>query len=438
MLNTNYLLNGSLTLTAGQVNPESSVSVLPEVIRRAESVRRHCHRRINDTKRDSTLDSTNSTLPPALLQREPIITPSLPSFSMFLRRLLVDNRHSIVYCDVPKVASSTVKAALAIATGRLSANISVNPSESLLRLVPVHSPKFMSSIGLRSLANPWLRRRVRTFTDRHASGDGNSLTPPSITIETEIDQIVEYFRIGRYRKFVVVRHPFDRVVSAYRDKFVRRNRYTNHFHRKYGRLIVSRYRDNQSSVRWRYLTSTNGRLVTPSSASDEVDNRGHDVTFVEFVRFLIDEAPEVKRFKINPHWQPVAELCRPCIVNYDYVVRIESFQAEMTAVWNKLLQSPNSAVTASSRSVLEKRRNSGPDVDLIDDDERPSEVKEDASNLEVNSMTITSRYTKLLSRDQLCLLAAFYREDFELFGYKLNANCSNIADRTTFEASLIM
>jgi len=44
------------------------------------------------------------------------------------------------------------------------------------------------------------------------------------------------------RKFIVVRHPLQRVVSAYRDKFERVNRWNQYFHKKYGRRIVFRYR----------------------------------------------------------------------------------------------------------------------------------------------------------------------------------------------------
>jgi len=426
---------------------KSPESALLTVVRRAASVQRYCHR-INDSERRPNEESTNSTSAAVLLQRQP--SKSSPPFSMFLRSLLVDHRHSIVYCDVPKVASSTVKAALAVATGRLSADVIADPSESRLRRLLVHSPKFMSSIGLRSLANPSLRRRIRKTNSRLVAGGGNSLTSAAIGVETEINQILEFFVNHRYRKFVVVRHPFDRVVSAYRDKFTRRNRWTNHFHRKYGRLIVSRYRDNSnrpsiSSARWPYWASTpvaddvdvaKHSYSVPSLATEdlspvhnETDNKGHDVTFVEFVRFLIDETPEVQTIKINPHWQPVTELCRPCTVNYDYVVRIESFQPEMTAVWNELLRPSTSAITASGRSVLEKRRNSGPDFDILNDDDRSREVKPD---VEDNSDTVTSRYTRLLSRDQLCRLAAFYREDFELFGYNFNTNCTG---RKTFETS---
>lgn len=39
--------------------------------------------------------------------------------------------------------------------------------------------------------------------------------------------------------FLIVRHPFDRILSAYRDKFERKNSY---FHKKYGEAIVNKFR----------------------------------------------------------------------------------------------------------------------------------------------------------------------------------------------------
>jgi len=73
----------------------------------------------------------------------------------------------------------------------------------------------MARIGLTSL-----RRRLAT---------GDNGTWP------KLGQMLQLMR-----KFIVVRHPLQRVVSAYRDKFERNNYWNQYFHNKYGKLIVSR------------------------------------------------------------------------------------------------------------------------------------------------------------------------------------------------------
>lgn len=123
----------------------------------------------------------------------------------FARSLLFDRQRQIVYCAVPKVASSTVKMAMALMTGR------VDHSQP----IDVHDASYMAILGLTSLHS------------RLATGDNRTWS--------ELDQKLELLR-----KFIIVRHPLQRVVSAYRDKFERDNRWNKYFHNKYGRLIVSR------------------------------------------------------------------------------------------------------------------------------------------------------------------------------------------------------
>ena len=123
----------------------------------------------------------------------------------FAGSLLFDTERRIVYCAVPKVASSSVKMAMALMTG----------TADWSRPISVHDSSFMARIGLTSL-----RRRLAT---------GDNGTWP------KLGQMLQLMR-----KFIVVRHPLQRVVSAYRDKFERNNYWNQYFHNKYGKLIVSR------------------------------------------------------------------------------------------------------------------------------------------------------------------------------------------------------
>ena len=66
-------------------------------------------------------------------------------------------------------------------------------------------------------------------------------------------------------KIVFVRDPFERLVSTYQNKF--QARYSKYFHETFGRKIIQRYRKN---------------------ATAQARKDGSDVTFSEFVRFVLD------------------------------------------------------------------------------------------------------------------------------------------------------
>ena len=56
--------------------------------------------------------------------------------------------------------------------------------------------------------------------------------------------------------FIVVRHPFERLVSAYRDKLERShadNYQTDFYYKKYGQKIVKKYRQKAISIFGKYF-----------------------------------------------------------------------------------------------------------------------------------------------------------------------------------------
>ena len=93
-------------------------------------------------------------------------------------------------------------------------------------------------------------------------------------------------------KFLVVRHPLDRLVSAYRNKFEFGD--PDKFPLKYGRHIVRQYRENATEMALR---------------------TGADVTFVEFLTFLTREPLG------DGHWVRQYDQCQPCVVKYDFIGR---------------------------------------------------------------------------------------------------------------------
>lgn len=89
--------------------------------------------------------------------------------------------------------------------------------------------------------------------------------------------------------FLIVRDPFHRLLSAYRNKM-------EHFHTQYYRrlakTIVKRYRGQTSSV----------GVGAP--------------TFTEFVKYVTET-----HSRADEHWAPIYKFCTPCVVNFTIIAK---------------------------------------------------------------------------------------------------------------------
>lgn len=159
-----------------------------------------------------------------------------------------------------------------------------------------------------------------------------------------------------------VRNPLERILSAYINKFTQK--YSTYFRKRYGRRIVRRYREN------------------PSEQSLQ---RGDDVTFNEFVQYILDPQT-TQSIAFNAHWRQYYKLCRPCIVNYDYIGKYETLAYDVRNVLRKL----NVSNIRFPASVSSGRRT----ADLV-----------------------KSVYANI-STEELHSLWKLYAVDFEMFGYK--------------------
>ncbi|NXU48430.1 CHSTE sulfotransferase, partial [Turnix velox] len=179
-----------------------------------------------------------------------------------LRHLLVNDKYRFLYCYVPKVACSNWKRILKVLDGTLE---SVD-----------------------------VKLKMDHKSDLVFLGD---LRPEEIT-----------YRLDNYFKFLFVRDPMERLLSAYRNKFGEIKEYQQ----KYGVEIARRYRKNGGN------------------------SAGDDVTFSEFLRYLLDE--EVER--MNEHWMPIYNLCQPCAVRYDFIGSYERLKADADHVLHRVRSPP--------------------------------------------------------------------------------------------------
>ncbi|KAF1395500.1 hypothetical protein PFLUV_G00012150 [Perca fluviatilis] len=198
-----------------------------------------------------------------------------------LDHLIVDDTHQIIYCYVPKVACTNWKRVMVVLSQSLISPSSGKPYTDPEAVPPdlVHN----SSLHL-TFAKFW----------RHYGSLSRHLMA---------------LKLKHYTKFLFVRDPFVRLISAFRNKFGRPN---EDFYKQFGSVMLRRYSNVSGSL--------------PETAA-EAFAAGIKPTFQQFITYLLD--PETERESIfNEHWRQVYRLCHPCQVKYDFIGRLETLDTD--------------------------------------------------------------------------------------------------------------
>ncbi|XP_074521315.1 LOW QUALITY PROTEIN: carbohydrate sulfotransferase 8-like [Halichoeres trimaculatus] len=244
---------------------------------------------------------------------DPVVSPAK------MRMVWAEDKSRLLYCAVPKASCSNWKRVLMVLAG----------SAHSAQDIPHHTVHYHNPVPLLSRFN--------------------------------LEGVLE--RISTHTKVLFTREPFERLVSAFRDKFENPNGY---YHSMFGRAIISRYRAN---------------------ASRSALSSGDGVTFREFVQYLVDPRRPVG---IDSHWKQVSELCHPCMIHYDFIGKFENINSEA----NFLLRS----IGAPPHVVF-------PDFK----DRNPQDQR--------TSSSIMMRYFSQLNATEQQGVYDFYRKDYLMFNY---------------------
>ena len=152
-------------------------------------------------------------------------------------------------------------------------------------------------------------KRVITVLDGKAAESNaiQKVNHTSFTFLRDLPPLVVKQKLKEYFKFMFVREPLLRLLSAYKDKF-----YLNHtsaFHERYGINIIKQLRENASA-----------------------NSKGDDVSIEEFLQYVTESRAE----DMNEHWMPFYELCQPCAVSYDFIGSFENLESDATQVLKEL------------------------------------------------------------------------------------------------------
>ena len=183
-------------------------------------------------------------------------------------------------------------------------------------------------------------------------------------------------------KFIIVRHPFERIVSAFRDKLeninIGREHGTLHFYEKYGKKIVKKYRQPGQEMHKYSQDMDNPKLPPPE---------GIEPTFEEFIKYLIDT--DLVLYS-DDHWMPYYLHCTPCHIDFDVIAKFETLQRDQNY-------------------IIQKRK--------LQDRIQPS-WKHLTKGMETSRMV--QKYFSTINKDDLYKLYNKYRLDFELFDYNID------------------
>ncbi|KAM6430007.1 carbohydrate sulfotransferase 8 isoform 2-T4 [Liasis olivaceus] len=234
-------------------------------------------------------------------------------------RIFVEDKYRILYCEVPKAGCSNWKRVLMVLSGLAS-------STRILQHNTVHYGNYLKKL------------------------DG-------------FDRKGINYRLNTYTKMLFVREPFEKLVSAFRDKFEHPN---NYYHPVFGRPIISKYRTN---------------------ATKEALRTGSGVQFKEFIQYLLDVHRPVG---MDIHWDHINRLCSPCLVDYDFIGKFETMEEDANFFLH-LINAPQNLTFPR--------------------------FKDRHSNEERTTTQITQQYFTQLSPSQRQRSYDFYYMDYLMFNY---------------------
>uniref|UniRef100_A0A182RBE1 Carbohydrate sulfotransferase n=1 Tax=Anopheles funestus TaxID=62324 RepID=A0A182RBE1_ANOFN len=157
--------------------------------------------------------------------------------------------------------------------------------------------------------------------------------------------------------FIIVRHPFERLMSAFEDRLVSMK---NAYYSRVSQAIYKRYHPMGKGT----------------------------ISFRDFVQYIIDDVRYNNgTIALDIHWCPINNLCTPCFARYDYIIKLETYQQDV--------------------ETMIKQANLQGIVKLA----QINHVRKDSVQ------TLAMKYFSQLTQEQMDRLYNIYEMDFELFGY---------------------
>ena len=144
--------------------------------------------------------------------------------------------------------------------------------------------------------------------------------------------------IEKMFKLVFLRHPFERLVSAFHDKFVEGP--DPEFVRSILKADESLY---VKHLKW---------IVKSGSKSPQLSDQ--KISFQKFVTFVLSELKSKTISHGTFHWLPFTDYCHLCHINYNFIGKLETFEEDLHILMSHIPTLRSQQV----RDVLRLKKNS--------------------------------------------------------------------------------
>jgi len=192
-------------------------------------------------------------------------------------------------------------------------------------------------------------------------------------------------------KFLIVRHPFERLVSAYRDKLAGFTRHPGYLRMR--KLIIQHYRKK------------------PSRDNSTIP------TFREAVDFVLYELEKMERgssnINIDGHFMPYSRRCMPCGMDYDVIIKFETLEEDSDYIINQCGLQDRISLTHENRAPTGTKTEQG----FKEKGKKKAKKSKSLPAPPQSSSLVALDYFKDISEHKIKQLYKHYRLDFLIFGY---------------------
>jgi hypothetical protein len=204
---------------------------------------------------------------------------------------------------------------------------------------------------------------------------GTLMTNFSIPVRNAKD--IEDMNNSNLYKFIFIRHPFERLVSAFHDKFE---------YSKQGAMMLPFLKHEVI----KYMMRSFKKQKSSKSSSLPFDI---DISFKNFINFVLEEATYSVISEQSKHWWPYSDVCKMCKIKYDFIGSLETFKEDVSCMLKNFKNYP----------LLQKMED---------------RVKNKINAGSEHTTSMTMEYFSKLSKKTIQMLYELYKVDFILGNYK--------------------
>ncbi|CAF1062691.1 unnamed protein product [Adineta steineri] len=255
---------------------------------------------------------------------------------------------SLMYCAIPKIASKTLISLIMYVYVRDIIDIINNSTKmdmyELRTQQIINIPKLLEQLKKKGIvmADPYhpvsavsllqTFLHILRFEKLNETSPSLFFNPWSISVKDVFPGIT--FRnllnlssvfSSSFTRFLFVRHPFERLASAYKERIATLPR---------DRIEPEPHYDNVRKTICRRLT----RFGVNRRLSPRLDPCENSIpTFQHFVEYVLStgETP-AKLNRMDAHWQPYTTICQVCKFKYNFIGKYETFNDDLVSLLKQL------------------------------------------------------------------------------------------------------